>query len=215
MTENSKDGRWVFSHDLQVGDVLVTRDGDDVVVESVETREVEKVTVFNLTVEGHQNYFVSSFFVLVHNISYCAELAKYATKPQNLIDLAVDLGYKASAVHAHHIVMKKGTIWGRKWTQAAQKLLKDNKIELLIDEKSFAKAVAQPPGNQLDNMCYALNYQKGIHSTKYQRFIAEGLLKAKDTAIKQGRDVQAALKSKLAEWKDEFEQGKDFWNKVI
>ncbi|WP_168215697.1 fibronectin type III domain-containing protein [Roseimaritima ulvae] len=208
-------GRWVFSHDLRRGDVLLTSDGEEVTVLSVRISNVTDKEVCNLTIAEHHSYFVSALGLLVHNISFCDELVKYlrrtgqsVAKPATLIAKAKELGYANSAVHAHHIVMKTGKgVLGKAYTRYAQKLLRDNGIEVLESAASISRA-----GDEFHNLTYALNYANGIHSTKYQRYIAKELWRAKKNAIDRGDDVADALKAKLADWKDQFAQGKDFWN---
>src|SRR5690606_5066398 len=51
-------GRWVNSHHLLPGDKLVSHDGKDVLVVSIELRHVENIEVFNLTV-----YYIHTFAV--------------------------------------------------------------------------------------------------------------------------------------------------------
>ena len=59
-----------------------------------------------------------------------------------------------------------------------------------------------------------MNFANGIHSTQYQRFIMKGLLKVEKAAIKNGDNVEAALRRQLQKWKRQFEEGEVFWNKV-
>ena len=59
---------WVAAGDLEVGDTLVTADGDEVEVTDLELEKLaEPITVFNLEVEDFHTYFVGEYGVLVHN----------------------------------------------------------------------------------------------------------------------------------------------------
>ena len=59
---------WVAAGDLEVGDTLITVDGDEVEVTDLELEKLaEPITVFNLEVEDFHTYFVGEYGVLVHN----------------------------------------------------------------------------------------------------------------------------------------------------
>jgi RHS repeat-associated protein len=60
-------GRWVAAQDLRHGDVLLAHDSRLVKIKSTETKE-KTSRVFNLRVEGHQNYAVGIAGLLVHNM---------------------------------------------------------------------------------------------------------------------------------------------------
>ncbi|QDT69093.1 Hint module [Planctomycetes bacterium MalM25] len=60
-------GRWVNSHDLRPGDVLIDRHGDQRTVLRTEQAFVSAEPVFNLTVEGLHTYAVGEIGLLVHN----------------------------------------------------------------------------------------------------------------------------------------------------
>ncbi len=60
--------RWVNAIDLRIGDVLFTRDGRRVPATNVSVRHV-KMKVYNLQVEGLENYAVGYSGILVHNTS--------------------------------------------------------------------------------------------------------------------------------------------------
>ena len=66
------EGRWVNSHELMAGDVLVGKDGAQRVVESISQRYEDELPVSNLTIGDHHNYAVGSDSILVHNESLCA-----------------------------------------------------------------------------------------------------------------------------------------------
>jgi len=55
---------WKDAGDIQVGDYLLDKDGKEVKVESIEW-QAEKVSVYNLTIEGKSTYFAGN--VYVHN----------------------------------------------------------------------------------------------------------------------------------------------------
>jgi len=59
-------GRWVEARDLQEGDVLLTKSGEGLIITSL-LRRNEKTEVYNLDVEGYNNYAVHHKGILVHN----------------------------------------------------------------------------------------------------------------------------------------------------
>ena len=59
---------WIAAGDLEIGDTLVTADGDEVEVTDLELEKLaEPVLVYNLEVEDFHTYFVGEYGVLVHN----------------------------------------------------------------------------------------------------------------------------------------------------
>ncbi|TWT77302.1 hypothetical protein Pla123a_19600 [Posidoniimonas polymericola] len=67
-------GRWVNSHDLRPGDVLIDRHGQQQYVRRIEQEFVTNTPVFNLTVEQDHTYAVGNVGLLVHNS--CADPQK-------------------------------------------------------------------------------------------------------------------------------------------
>lgn len=65
------DGKgWVAAGDLEVGDTLVTVDGNEVEVTDLELEKLaEPIFVYNLEVEDFHTYFVGEYGALVHNYS--------------------------------------------------------------------------------------------------------------------------------------------------
>lgn len=57
---------WTRVADLTKGDMFMTRDGQPIELGGI-TRVARRVRVYNLTVEGDENYFVGTNEVLVHN----------------------------------------------------------------------------------------------------------------------------------------------------
>ena len=94
------DGKgWVAAGDLEVGDTLVTVDGNEVEVTDLELEKLaEPIFVYNLEVEDFHTYFVGEYGVLVHNI---CKLGKNMQKNGNY---APQDGKK---YHAHHIFPQK------------------------------------------------------------------------------------------------------------
>jgi len=64
--ESGTQGRWVEARDLERGDMLAARSGEDVIVTGLSSRQ-ERIEVFNLEVEGHHTYAVHRQGILVHN----------------------------------------------------------------------------------------------------------------------------------------------------
>jgi hypothetical protein len=59
-------GRWVEARDLEVGDVLVDRQGAGAAITALSSRNIS-IDVYNLDVEGFHTYAVDARGVLVHN----------------------------------------------------------------------------------------------------------------------------------------------------
>jgi hypothetical protein len=57
-------GEWIKAGELEVGDVLFTSDGKKARIITIEEID-EKVSVFNINVDGQSNFFANS--ILVHN----------------------------------------------------------------------------------------------------------------------------------------------------
>lgn len=77
----SVSGRWVNSHDLLVGDVVVCCDGTQRTVDSLVFSEVVDSPVYNLTVEGTHTFAVGASSVLVHNVAWCDYLRPHIGGP--------------------------------------------------------------------------------------------------------------------------------------
>ena len=79
-----EDKGWVAAGDLEIGDTLVTADGDTVEIADIEIEKLaEPILVYNLEVEDFHTYFVGEYGVLVHNYG-----AKFDENQQAVIDLA-------------------------------------------------------------------------------------------------------------------------------
>jgi hypothetical protein len=72
-------GRWVNSHELRCGDVLVGRDGHQRIVLRVEQEYVSAFLMLNLTIQDHHTYAVGPDAVLVHNTAKCGPAASPTT----------------------------------------------------------------------------------------------------------------------------------------
>lgn len=59
-------GRWVEASDLKIGDVLLNRFNQQIVIEDIDIT-VENTPVYNLEIENEHNYFVGTNQILVHN----------------------------------------------------------------------------------------------------------------------------------------------------
>ena len=59
-------GRWVEARDMEVGDILLGKNGRSIRVSQKKARE-ESIDVYNLQVDDYHNYCVGSFGILVHN----------------------------------------------------------------------------------------------------------------------------------------------------
>mgnify|MGYP004621452777 CR=1 FL=1 len=62
------DKGWVRAYDLKEGDKIVSKETQDLVIEKIEHEKLENpVKVYNLTIEGHHNYLITKYELLVHN----------------------------------------------------------------------------------------------------------------------------------------------------
>ncbi len=72
---------WTNACDLRAGNILVTVNGEYVIVEQVQHKLLETpVTVYNFEVEGFHTYYVGDTEVLVHNECGSAKKAQLPTK---------------------------------------------------------------------------------------------------------------------------------------
>jgi hypothetical protein len=226
-------GRWVNSHDVEVGDRLYGGDGRCYAVEDVEQREGSQVAVCNLTVRGQHTFGVGALGVLVHNDSWCDILAKYITKPPNLVKMAKQLSKVLKnakgkplkvVVHAHHIVMKGIPSYFTRaegaFVTKARAILKDAKIPIFYTMKELRAS----GGKNLHNLTWALNNHGtyGIHSPAYAKAVLDRLEKAVASAAKEAAKKnmskaeafalkQAKVKKALKDMAKILMDGDKFW----
>jgi hypothetical protein len=67
----SLEGRWVNSHELRVGDVLIGQDGRQQRILRIEQEYETNFPVNNLTIEEFQNFAVGPDAILIHNTEGC------------------------------------------------------------------------------------------------------------------------------------------------
>lgn len=67
---------WVMSGDLRVGDPLAQRDGGSTTITDIDVRPAD-TTVYNFTVDGDHNYYVTEAQLLVHNCDLGASIAEH------------------------------------------------------------------------------------------------------------------------------------------
>jgi long-subunit acyl-CoA synthetase (AMP-forming) len=89
---------WVAACKLRAGDILVTVNGEYVVVEKVQHEILESpVKVYNFEVEGFHTYYVSNIAVLVHNMC----------KPKNIYNSIKEApNYNSSFIKAQNGLKK-------------------------------------------------------------------------------------------------------------
>ena len=224
-------GRWVNSHELRAGDLVIGVDGDHRRIDEVTIRDEAEVAVSNLTVRGCHSYAVGPLAILVHNGPAFCDVYKKALS--RLAEQTVDAATKAAlnarmaasplllqaskaagdvAIHAHHIVLKTVS-WTDRWfkrspfIEQAQKILKDVDIPLLGKTDDFGTKVKEV--DDLANMTLALN-GGGVHSYDYCKKVAELLQLAYDSASsKAGK--RAAVLGELQRMADILSQGNKFW----
>jgi len=66
-------GRWVNSHDLMAGDMLISRDGRQIRLLKIEQHYVEEAPICNLTIDDLHNFSVGADRLLVHNTGGCGD----------------------------------------------------------------------------------------------------------------------------------------------
>jgi hypothetical protein len=60
------DGRWVYARDLQLGDVVISRENFGMLIRGLKTSS-KKILVYNFLVDDLHNYVVGENGILVHN----------------------------------------------------------------------------------------------------------------------------------------------------
>jgi len=75
----SLQGRWVNSHELRAGDVLIGRDGSPQIVLHIAQQYEELYPVSNLTIEENHTFAVGPDAILVHNTAGCPRAADMPT----------------------------------------------------------------------------------------------------------------------------------------
>ena len=92
---------WVAAGDLDVGDTLITVDGDEVEITDLQLEKLaEPILVYNLEVEDFHTHFVGEYGVLVHNKYHKHHLdPKYlgGNPKQPLTDVPDSVHYKIHA----------------------------------------------------------------------------------------------------------------------
>jgi hypothetical protein len=73
-------GRWVNSHDLLAGDLLVSADGRQLRVQRISQRYEESFAVCNLTIDTNHSFAVGIDGILVHNTGGCGRFGIDAPK---------------------------------------------------------------------------------------------------------------------------------------
>jgi len=216
-------GRWVASHELQPGDVLLARDGQRLEVEEVAFRLVVDEPVYNLTVKDHPNFAVGRAGALVHNVGFCDYLVRSGRSKPSLLNGLPN-------VHGHHIVMKsEPSLWKlvshvkteaelyemvggahkfsskvrRDWyIVQSQKLLERHGLSVLKTHKEAGEAASD--GRYLHNLCWAaVEPGSGIHYEEYCRAVYRRLKRAEDTG--------KAITKELAEIASDLERNYNFW----
>jgi hypothetical protein len=144
-------GRWVDACDLQVGDVLLTKDrqGADCRTAgraTIDAIEVEFVAakVYNFQVEGLHNYAVGYWQVLVHNNAPCIvvtseELARTARRiPGNVVsyEVGVQLGreYATTKLHLREVGFVNPREFHGKFGQGIDDVMENAAGDLVIVE---------------------------------------------------------------------------------
>ena len=113
---------WVAAGDLEIGDTLVTADGDEVEVTDIEIEKLdEPVLVYNLEVEDFHTYFVGEYGVLVHNYEIAGNGHTGRQEPQNLLEqMHMESVLEDPLANAYELPIKlKDTRWSTSdgWTK--------------------------------------------------------------------------------------------------
>jgi hypothetical protein len=113
-------GRWVNSHELLAGDVIIGRQGERLIVERVSQRFEKSFPVSNLTIGEFHNYSVGANSILVHNETVCDagraalqdmldsgaasydEIARLIRGFDNADDVLANIARNSTTFHLHH-----------------------------------------------------------------------------------------------------------------
>lgn len=95
-------GRWLDSHHVRAGDILLGEDGRRHRVVRVTLREVAQTEVCNLTVKDGHTYAVSGCDILVHNAAWCTVLERIPS----MSVLREEMAKTLTRLHGHHIVFQ-------------------------------------------------------------------------------------------------------------
>ena len=60
---------WKETKDLSIGDKILTQEGEEIEILTIETEERETMLVYNLNIQDNHNYFVGVDGLLVHNVT--------------------------------------------------------------------------------------------------------------------------------------------------
>ena len=116
--------------------------------------------------------------------------------------MAISKGLPKSAVHGHHIVMRKD---GGAAGDAARRILAEYGIPLL-DEKPALRAASD-----LSNMAMAISHgHLGIHGDDYAKAVLDNLKAAIATGNSFGQKQQN-IRDALGAMRDVLEKGEKFW----
>jgi hypothetical protein len=205
-------GRWVDSHHLQPGDVVICQDGRSRRIERVALTCVEREPVCNLTVRDHHTFAVGQAAVLVHNQAWCRVLEKVKKKPDDLIAIAKRAGFTESQVHAHHMVLKgidhidelhpQWAKWEKvkPWNDKSVALLTRFDVPLpgthqydeALQWADEIKKGTRPP-DDLANLCWAINSSAVHLDEEYAKSVYEFLKYRADSAISQGHTAKSRI----------------------
>ena len=192
---------------MRSGDVLYGRDQQQHVVTTVETVK-RTAEVCSLSIEEHANFAVGDDGALVHNRCWTATVTHFTGRQ-------VPNALKGLNIHGHHIVMKTITNDSRgQYIRNSQEILRRNGISLLATKPQvtrYAYANGYPHRYvKLDNLCYAANGYKQIHSLAYCQEVRRRLkiaeLSGATAAAKKMNIINA-----LDEMRDIMEAGGKFW----
>ena len=132
------DKDWIIAKDLNEGDWLLSASGNNVQIKKMQFFE-QQITTYNLEIESHHNYFVSSLDILVHNgnpfpnsifndlTTRYTEIYKYFEVGPPPKDLYVGKTVQGLEKRASQHATEKGL----------QKLLKDGIIDKVVIDKGY------------------------------------------------------------------------------
>ncbi|MEZ6122644.1 MAG: hypothetical protein R3C49_05640 [Planctomycetaceae bacterium] len=173
----------------QAGNVLLSHNGRQLVVDDVEIEWEDDFEVCNLQVDGDPNYAVGLNSLLVHN--WCKILESVVPKISGMI-----------RPHAHHIVMKglwSHLPWIAKYNNLSKQILKSVGIDGLYDKASArvaAAALKNGTGETLYSLVWARNWD---HSAAYAQSVYLKLQSALLQAIKTGGDPKVHVRRAMEE----------------
>ena len=143
-------GRWVNSHDLRPGDVLLAADGTQRYVVRTEQEFVSGLPVVNLTIEQHHTFAVGGDALLVHNTAPCPDSAKPKVVDPNAVEAPRATPQLAREIaDAEKVPLNNRRTVAVTETREGPTLVSGGASDLSDDQKKLARERGLTPTNDL------------------------------------------------------------------